>query len=84
MEDPLENVNLADSHPDVVALLRGRMEAWIVRREKETGLTNPIHHQGDWHGHVGVGPFQSSQQAYDTMHIGDPKQAAKLQAQDRK
>lgn len=84
VEDPLENTNLADSHPDVVALLRGRMEAWIVRREKETGLTNPIHHQGDWHGHAGVGPFQSSQQAYDTMHIGDPKQAAKLQAQARK
>lgn len=84
VEDPLENTNLAESHPDVVALLRGRMEAWIVRREKETGLTNPIHHQGDWHGHTGVGPFQSSQQAYDTMHIGDPKQAAKLQAQARK
>ena len=81
IEDPLENVNLADSHPDVVALLRGRMEAYIVRREGETGLTNPIHHQGDWHGHEGLGPFQSSQQAYDTLHIGDPKQAAKLQAQ---
>ena len=36
----------------------------------------PMHHQGDWHGHEGVGPFKSSQQAYDTLHIGDPKQAA--------
>jgi len=84
VEDPLENLDLADSHPDVVALLRGRMEAWIVRRERETGLPNPIDHQGDWHGHQGMGPFQNSQQAYDTLHIGDPKQAAKLQAEARK
>ena len=80
VEDPEENVNLAESHPDVVAHLRQEMDAWIARREEETGLPNPIHHQGDWHGHEGVGPFTSSQQAYDTLHIGDPNQAARLQA----
>jgi hypothetical protein len=84
IEDPLENNNLADSHPDVVALLKGRMEAWIAKREKETGLSNPIDHQGDWHGHEGVGAFKTSQQAYDTLHIGDPKQAARIQAESRK
>lgn len=84
IEDPEENVNLADTHPDVVALLRGRLEAFIQRRQAETGLPNPIEHQGDWHGHAGLGPFASSQQAYDTLHIGDPKQAAKLQAESRK
>ena len=84
VRDPLENENVAEANPDVVALLRGRMEAWINHREQETGLSNPIYHQGDWHGHKGVGPFQSSQQAYDTMHIGDPNQAAKLQAESRK
>ena len=84
IQDPDENVNVADDNPDVVAMLRGRLEAWVVRRERETGLLNPIDHQGDWHGHAGVGAFTSSQQAYDTMHIGDPKQAAKLQAQSRK
>ena len=82
-EDPLENTNIADSHPDVVELLQGRMNAWIQKREAETGLPNPIHHQGDWHGHKGVGAFETSQQAYDTLHIGDPTQAAKLQAQSR-
>lgn len=82
--DPLENVNVADANPDVVALLKGRMDAHINKREQETGLPNPIYHQGDWHGHKGVGPFQSSQQAYDTLHIGDPKAAAKLQAESRK
>ena len=80
VEDPDENVNLAESRPDVVARLRQEMDAWIARREEETGLPNPIHHQGDWHGHEGVGPFTSSQQAYDTLHIGDPNQAARLQA----
>jgi arylsulfatase A-like enzyme len=84
IEDPLENNNLADSHPDVVALLKGRMEAWIAKREKETDLSNPIDHQGDWHGQEGVGAFKTSQQAYDTLHIGDPKQAARIQAESRK
>ncbi len=83
VEDPQENNNLADSQPEVVAALKARMEAWIARREAETGLPNPIHHQGDWHGKEGVGPFTSSQQAYDTLHIGDPAQAARLQAKSR-
>jgi arylsulfatase A-like enzyme len=84
VEDPEENHNLAESEPGVVEFLRGRMNAYIARREEETGLPNPIHHQGDWHGHEGVGPFKTSEQAYETMHIGDPTQAAKLQAEARK
>jgi len=84
VEDPDENVNLASEAPGVVEALTGQMEAWIARREAETGLPNPMHHQGDWHGHAGVGPFTSSQQAYDTLHIGDPNQAARLQAESRK
>jgi arylsulfatase A-like enzyme len=82
--DPGENHNVAEENGDVVALLKGRMEAWIERREQETGLPNPIHHQGDWHGKEGLGAFESSQQAYDTLHIGDPTAAAKLQAESRK
>lgn len=83
IHDPDENRNLAQEMPDVVAWLRSRMDAYIARREAETGLPNPIHHQGDWHGKEGVGPFTSSQQAYDTLHIGDPTQAAKLQSRSR-
>jgi arylsulfatase A-like enzyme len=82
--DPAENVNVAERYPDVVAFLKGRMNAWIEQREAETGLPNPMHHQGDWHGHKGVGAFTYSQQAYDTLHIGDPNQAARLQAESRK
>jgi arylsulfatase A-like enzyme len=84
VEDPGENTNLAEAEPGVVAFLKGRMDAWIAKREAETGLPNPIHNQGDWHGKEGIGAFTSSQQAYDTLHIGDPTQAAKLQAESRK
>jgi arylsulfatase A-like enzyme len=82
--DPGELVNLAKSEPQVVRYLRKCMQAWIERREQETGLPNPIHLQGDWHGHKGVGSFKTSQQAYDTLHIGDPLQAARLQSESRK
>jgi arylsulfatase A-like enzyme len=83
VQDPEENENLAEALPDVVVFLRERMEAWIARREAETGLENPMLNQGDWHGHEGVGAFTSSQQAYDTLHIGDPDQAARLQSEAR-
>lgn len=83
VEDPEENSNVAEENPDIVALLQARMDGWIAKREAETGLTNPIHDQGDWHGQEGIGSFTSSQDAYDTLHIGDPNQAAKLQAESR-
>ena len=83
IEDPDENNNLADSQPQIVEMLRGRMEAWIAKREAETGLKNPILHQGDWHGKEGVGAFKTSQQAYDTLYIGSASQAARLQAKSR-
>ncbi len=83
VQDPDENNNVAEQEPAVVAALRARMEAWIAKREAETGKPNPMHHQGDWHGHEGIGAFKSSQQAYDTLHIGDPNQAAQLQAKSR-
>ena len=83
VEDPNEDHNLAEERPDVVAALRGRMDAFIAKREAETGLTNPMLTQGDWHGQKGVGPFKTSQQAYDTLFIGDLDKAIKLQAQSR-
>ncbi len=83
VEDPNEDHNLADERPDVVEALRARMDAWIKKREAETGLTNPMLTQGDWHGHKGVGAFKTSQQAYDTLYIGDVNKAIKLQAQSR-
>jgi len=89
IEDPDENHNLADERKDIVALLTASMKAWIAKREKETGKRNPMLTQPNWHGHLdkskGIGrAFTSSQQAYDTFHIGDPTAAAKLQAADKK
>jgi len=84
VEDPDENTNVAAKHPEVVAALKAEMEKHIARREKQTGRPNPIYHQPGWHGQGDVAYFTSSQQAYDTLHIGSPKAAQKLQAKARK
>ena len=82
--DPRELQNVAEENPDIVAALRSRMDAFIERRERELGITNPMLTQGDWHGHAGVGPFKTSQQAYDTLHIESAASAKRLQARSRK
>jgi arylsulfatase A-like enzyme len=79
VSDPEENQNLAEEEPEVAALLEARMHAHIARREKETGRTNPMYTNLDWHG-KGTGPFKSSQEAYDTLYIGDVGAARRLQA----
>ncbi len=83
VEDPDENNNLAEERPDMVATLRARMDAFIAKREEETGFVNPMLTQGDWHGKAGVGAFKTSQQAYDTLFIGDLDEAIRLQAESR-
>ena len=84
IEDPLEERNIADRNPEVVEALRARMAAYIAKRERQTGTTNPMLTQGDWHGHEGIGAFASSEQAYNTLHIGDASTARRLQAESRK
>jgi len=79
--DPGETRNLVKKLPRVVAQLEARMQTWIARREKETGRTNPIFTNLNWHG-KGTGPFQTSQQAYDMLHIGSPGAAKALQAKE--
>ncbi|HEY3290466.1 MAG TPA: sulfatase [Anaerolineae bacterium] len=79
--DPDENHNLAAEQPEVVKMLEERMLAHIARRTKATGRPNPMYTNLNWHGHGG-GPFKTSQQAYDTMYIGSPKQASALQAKE--
>lgn len=78
IKDPKELHNVAEQEPEMVALLEARMLTHIKKREKETGRTNPMYTNLNWHG-LGVGPFKSSQQAYDSMHIGDRKKAKALQ-----
>lgn len=81
VRDPEEKHNLAKAKPNIVAKFEARMRAWIGKREKATGRTNPIFTNLNWHG-KGCGPFGSSQQAYDTLHIGSPKAAKGLQARE--
>jgi len=78
IEDPGENNNLAEKEPEVVEALRRRMEAWIEKRERETGLTNPIYTNLQWHG-LDRGPFTSSEEAYNSLKIGSVRQAQSLQ-----
>ena len=80
IEDPDENNNLAETRLDIVSTLQDRMQTWIAKREVETGLKNPMMTQGAW---VEGAPFKTSQEAYDALHIGDPGQAARLQAKSR-
>ena len=82
VEDPEENVNLARREPEVVRMLQNRMEAWIARRERETGKTNPMGTNLNWHRTPGYdGPFRTSEDAYNTLHIGSARAAERLQAE---
>ncbi|UOF89625.1 sulfatase-like hydrolase/transferase [Fodinisporobacter ferrooxydans] len=83
LKDPKELNNMAEQEPEIVAMLEGRMHAHIEKRERETGRMNPIYTNLDWHGHS-TGPFQSSQQAYDTLYLGSRKVAQSLQNREVK
>jgi arylsulfatase A-like enzyme len=80
IKDPLELDNIAKKEPGIVKALSERMDNWIAKREKETGRKAPITTELNWHGFEDKGPFKSSDEAYNTMHIGDTKAAQKLQA----
>ena len=80
--DPGEFVNLADKEPLIRDALIAKVNDWVAKREAETGREAPIKTNLNWHGaNLGRG-FESSQEAYDTMHIGSPRTAAKLQDKD--
>ncbi|MBB6669414.1 sulfatase family protein [Cohnella nanjingensis] len=81
IRDPEENVNLAESEPDIVELLTSRMEAYIAKRESQVGRTNPIYTNLNWHGKDLT--FASSQEAYDSLHIGSIVNARSLQAKEK-
>jgi arylsulfatase A-like enzyme len=81
IRDPEENVNLAESEPDIVELLTSRMEAYIAKREDQVGRTNPIYTNLNWHGKDKT--FTSSQEAYDSLHIGNIVNARSLQAKEK-
>ncbi len=78
IKDPGENNNVAEQEPEVVKLLTDRMLAFIAKRENEVGREAPIYTNATtWNGFGKA--FESSEEAYNTMHIGDPEAAKKLQ-----
>jgi len=80
IKDPLELNNVAESEPDVVKMLTKRMNDHIVRRKKAWKTENPVDlSAGLWNDLKRA--FESSDEAYNTLHIGDPDAAQKLQAQ---
>ncbi|MGQ9455280.1 MAG: sulfatase family protein [Armatimonadota bacterium] len=80
LKDPEENHNVAKENPEVVRMLEKRMQNWIAKRERETGHTNPIYTNLNWHG-KGV-QIRSSKQAYNLLYLGSPKTAQALQARE--
>lgn len=83
VSDPAENHNVAADEPEVVEFLERRMHTHITAREGDTGRTNPMYTNLNWHG-LGTGPFKSSDEAYNAMHIGSASEAERLQARDKK
>lgn len=75
IRDPEENCNVADENPEVVEMLRTRMEKFIAKREAETGRPAPIYTNFINNGK----PFVSSQEAYDSKFIGGIAEAVSLQ-----
>jgi len=83
INDPEEYDNVADKEPEVVKFLTDRMNAFIAKREKETGRVNPMITNADkWNGFNKA--FESSEEAYNSLHIGDIGIAVRLQALAKK
>ena len=81
--DPNELNNLVELRPDIVKKLKNKMEDWLLFRKEKTGMDTPIFDQGDWHGFEGVGSFKSSEQAYESLYLGDASMAKRLQEKSR-
>lgn len=78
IKDPGEFNNVAEENPDVVKFLKARMEKHIKKREKQTGRQDPIYTYANlWNGYGK--PFESSDEAYNGLHIGNPEAARQLQ-----
>ena len=83
-DDPEETRNLSKKEKKVVADLLEKMNRHIAKREKQTGRPNPMRTHLHWHGHSTIErPFESSQEAYDNLYIGDLAVAKRLQSKKR-
>ena len=72
VEDPGENVQPGRERARRGGPAEGRMEAWIAKRETGDRPAQPDAHPGRLARPRGRRALQVLQQAYDTLHIGDP------------
>ena len=79
LDDPHENNNVAEQEPETVKYLTERMNAFIAKRESQTGRVNPMISNADkWNGFGKA--FESSEEAYNSLYIGGIDLARKLQS----
>ncbi len=78
--DPTEQINLAESRPEVVAELKGRLEAWVAKRLAETGrTTDPVADQGRCGTRIGTPIEGETPGAGATpLHLRQAKEAANI------
>lgn len=82
IEDPNENNNVAQHEPHIVAMLQKRMKDYIAKREEQTGRTNPMFTNTNYHGQ-GDGPIKTSEEAYEKLYLGSITSARAIQAKEK-
>ena len=55
-----------------------------LRREKETGVRNPMEAQGVRNGAMAKERFETGQEAFNSLRVGDAATAKRLQAENIK
>ena len=78
--DPTEQVNLAEQHPEIVAELKARLDAWVEKRLTETGRTeDPVPLQGRCGSKIGTPIDGETPGAGATpLHLRKAKEAANI------
>ena len=78
--DPTEQNNIAEQHPEIVAELKGRLDAWVAKRLAETGRTeDPVPAQGRCGTKIGKPIEGETPGAGATpLHLRKAKEAANI------
>lgn len=78
--DPTEQVNLAETHPEIVVELKARLDAWVAKRLAETGRSeDPVPAQGRCGTKIGNPIDGETPGAGSTpLHLRKAKEAANI------
>jgi arylsulfatase A-like enzyme len=78
--DPTEQNNIAEQHPEIVAELKGKLDAWVAKRLQETGRTvDPVAEQGRCGTRIGTPIEGETPGAGATpLHLRAPREAADI------